>query len=321
MYVNPSARDTFASLLANRSRILVLGAAGWFGRTLVDLLTGLDANLMLIGSAETRARFGHQEFGVLGWNAAKVEQFSPDVVFDFAFLLANRMKTMDRNQYVATNRLLVSRAEWLLSLESVNDFYTVSSGASLAYSGRQVEPDVAEYGRLKGEAEERLTQEAVSQRKRLRIIRAWSVSGGHVPRPQDYLFSHMILGAIRTGRIEIQASGPLFRRYCAIEDLLTLALANPDDQTVSVIESGGQLVEARELATAIQSLVPGSEIVERVRDRLDGPADAYHSNGADWELRLSQSALAPLSLGEQIQAVTRALRAREAESSPPGSPI
>jgi nucleoside-diphosphate-sugar epimerase len=308
--LNPSAREVFSSLLANRPRVLVIGATGWFGRTFVDLGSGLGMPSMLVGSSRSRLLLGQDDFQVVAWDHEMVAEFRPEVVFDFAFLLANRMTSMGRAAYVAANRSLVDRSEWLLSLDSVRDFYTVSSGAAVADSGREVSIDVSVYGSLKREAEARLSKAARTFGKRLRIVRAWSVSGGHVPRPQQYVFSDMIFSALHSGVIEIKASGPLLRRYCAVEDLLTVALADSSNEHVTVIESGGPLVEALELADAIASFVRGSTIIEHAEGRIEGPPNAYHSDGEDWVARLGHSALRPLSLDDQIHAVLESLRAR-----------
>lgn len=103
--------------------------------------------------------------------------------------------------------------------------------------------------------------------------------------------------------IQINSSGPVFRRYSEVEDLLKVALTvKPGGE---VIESGGELIEIEDLAKLIvDDLELGAKIV---RSNLTKDSDHYHSDNGSWMLATAAAGIQPKSLRKQIASSALAL--------------
>ncbi len=296
--VSESARALAAQALGN-DRILVTGASGWLGRTALDLLAPLGLPTLALASRARTIRVAECELECRAWDERAVAAFAPTVVLDCAFLTRDRVADMPLGEYVAANRALTERLLYATRLPGVRLALMVSSGAAVhphdALDGPiQDNP----YGYLKREAEHRLAQAAAQRGVVPVVVRAWSISGAHVQKPQGYALGSMIRDA-DSGAIRITARRPVFRRYVLAEELLALGIAEGGTGPAT-IDSGGELVEMAELAARIAAVVRPDAVISR--DEVDTrDPDRYHSDGQDWERRCQRWDLASASLDRQIE--------------------
>ena len=296
--VSESARALAAQALGN-DRILVTGASGWLGRTALDLLAPLGLPTLALASRARTIRVGECEIGCRAWDDRAVAAFAPTVVLDCAFLTRDRVADMPLGEYVAANRALTERLLYATRLPGVRLALMVSSGAAVhphdALDGPiQDNP----YGYLKREAEHRLAQAAAESGVVPVVVRAWSISGAHVQKPQGYALGSMIRDA-DAGAIRITARRPVFRRYVLAEELLAVGIAE-GGAGPATIDSGGELVEMAELAARIAAVVRPDAVISR--DEVDTrDPDRYHSDGQDWERRCQRWDLASAPLDRQIE--------------------
>lgn len=269
--------------LRPHDRILVLGAGGWFGQT---LLNELPRGVSQLGIAST-AREQLREF-----DAALIQDFAPTVVINFAFLTRERLDKEGLDQFTAINSKLTQQFVQSAELESVRAALTISSGAAIT------EPELP-YGALK--FAEELAAIGLEQEGRSVVVgRAYSLSGPYVRRPKDYAFSDLILQA-HSGRVLIKSDRPTFRRYIAVSDFLAVCLTAALNGDSGVIESGGNLIEIRELAEIIVKRVRPDATIERVK--LTSTAESiYASDNLSWMEATKKHGLEPLTLEEQVDA-------------------
>ncbi|WP_232065468.1 NAD-dependent epimerase/dehydratase family protein [Mycobacterium shinjukuense] len=305
--MSASARALTAQALGN-DRVLVTGASGWLGRTALDLLAPLGLPTLALASRARVIRVGDCEIECRVWDDREVAAFAPTVVLDCAFLTRDRVGDMPLPDYVAANRALTERLVYATRLPGVRLALTVSSGAAV-YPRDALDGPIEDnpYGYLKREAEHRLTQAAAESGAVPVVVRAWSISGAHVQKPQGYALGSMIRDA-DAGAIRITARRPVFRRYVLAEELLALGMAEGGVGPATV-DSGGELVEMAELAARVTQVVRPDAVISR--DEVDpGDPDRYHSDGQDWEWHCQRWDLASAPLDRQIEITARGVLGR-----------
>ena len=300
--VSTGARALAARAVGN-DRVLVTGASGWLGRTALDLLAPLGLPTLALASQARAIRVGDCEIGCRVWDDRGVAAFAPTVVLDCAFLTRDRVADMPLDEYVAANRILTERLVYATQLPSVRLALTVSSGAAV-YPHDALDGPIEDnpYGYLKREAEHRLAEAAAESGAVPVVVRAWSISGAHVWKPQNYALGSMIRDAV-SGAIRIMARRLVFRRYVLAEELLALGIAE-GGVGPATIDSGGELVEMAELAARIAAVVRPDAVISR-EDVDPRDPDRYHSDGQDWERRCQRWDLASASLDRQIEITAR----------------
>lgn len=305
--VSASARELAAQVLGE-DRILITGASGWLGRTALDLLAPLDLSTLALASRAKIIRVDDREIECCRWDEQAVTAFAPTVVLDCAFLTRDRVADMPLDEYVTLNRTLTEHLVYATQLPSVRLALTVSSGAAVHPHDALHGPiEDNPYGYLKREAEYRL-QEATTQSGAVPVVlRAWSISGAHVQKPQGYALGSMIQDAA-AGAIRITAHHQVFRRYVLAEELVALGLAE-GGVGPATIDSGGELVEMGELASRVTATVRPDAAISRGEVDAHNP-DRYHSDGQDWEQRCQRWGLASASLDRQIEITARGVLGR-----------
>lgn len=305
--VSAAAHELAARSIGGADRVLVTGASGWFGRTTLELLPRTAPVLAIASRTKTIVVAG-REHACLTWDRRLVAEFAPTIVVDCAFLTRDRTSDVPLESYVAQNRMLTDRLVDAATLPSVRGVVTISSGAAVhPRDAREALLEENPYGVLKREAEFRLA-EAVGARAAAVVARAWSVSGAHVQKPQNYALGSMILAAARDGAIEVTARRPVFRRYVLADELLAIALAELRDGSTTV-DSGGDLVEMSELAAGVIDVIaPGGAVGREPLESTD--PDDYHSDGVDWLARIDRWRMRAAPLPEQIALTAAGVLAR-----------
>lgn len=278
-----------AESLEAHDRVLILGSGGWFGHTFRVLTTGL-AEVM----PHNRRTSDQSESDF----RTQVEAFNPTVVANFAFLTPHFTRTLTQDAYVATNRKVFERFRYAASLPSVRVALHASSGATTA------PPDTLGnehqvYRELKLAEEDTILSSTFVER--CAMIRAFSVSGPFVRTPEKYAFSDMITQGL-SGRIEVHSDRPTYRRYCSVADLLAVALARASRLGGGLVESGGPLIEMRELASLVAALTSPEPKVSLTEWSSQQPSE-YASDDQSWTLACSEVGFEPMGLQQQVREV------------------
>lgn len=295
----PSRLPPLSRLLAGQ-RILILGAGGWFGTTLLDELKVFPrASVLALASRRRTHQVNQRVWHLQTWDEYLVRAFQPTVVANFAFLTRERFDAANPVSYIASNRALIAQFMTAASLPSVSIALTCSSGAATIVSA-----DLNPYGRLKHEEEQAALALARSGRTVV-VGRAWSVSGPHVRRPHAYAFSDLILQAA-TGEMFITAEQPTYRRYVDVGDFLHVCLGLATQMWSGVIDSGGELVEMRELAELIRQQINCRARISRATVTTHA-ARVYASSNENWNEACVRFGAQPASLEQQVHMTAQGL--------------
>ena len=257
-------------------------------------------DFLVMGSYAREIVVSGKGFSVRKWDRARVKRFQPDLVFDFAFLTKDSIQILGEQEFARQNRRMSERLLSLAELGTVRNLLTVSSGAAIMRTVDSAGCGQDLYGEQKLANEKALRDIALSGTTKVTIARAWSVTGGHVQKPQNYAFSDFILSAVENRKIIIRAPHPVMRRYCSVEDFLAVALAYGHDKQIAEFDSGGPLVEVGELARHIAENLGNPEIEILFSGRLESNPDNYQSGGRGWETITSELGFTPLTLSQQI---------------------
>lgn len=274
-------------------RVLVLGAGGWFGRTLTSLIQNGPP---VLGIAS------HARGDLTVWDLPTIRDFAPTWVLNFAFLTPDRLGEVGVVDFARINDLLIDQFLIALELPSVRRGITISSGAAVTGTA-----DI--YGRLK-QAEEAEALARTSQDRTVVVGRAYSLSGPFVTRPRSYAFSDMIWQAL-AGEISVLATQPTYRRYVSVADFLRVCMGMAGVDRSGVIESGGDLIEMGDLARRIVERVNPSASVRR-RENTSDVDSVYASDNASWTDAVTVLGIEVESVDDQIDAVARWLAATDA---------
>ena len=299
--ISAGASGLVARSFPRDTRILVLGAGGWFGRTFISLLANAKCVTLLIGTSSRTIWVNSAPHKVVPWSEQTVLDFAPDVVVDFAYLTPRYVDTFGPVEYARANRELCEKMLWLSSQESVLRIITASSGAiyETKAPGRG-SPPKSLYGQLKREFEEELSASSERDGTRVVIARAFSVSGGFVRFPREYALSAFVLQALEDRNIVVDSSSLVYRRYCAAEDLLAVAVGMSSAPGTVQFDSGGELVEMLDLARMVSDVSSQEVTVTAELNRGTSDSDDYHSDNLDWVEALRLTDHKPLELREQI---------------------
>jgi UDP-glucuronate decarboxylase len=298
-----------AALLSGDRRLVIVGARGWIGRTLLDLLDeALEGDVL----AERVVAFGSGQADIELPSGRVVSQQplakladlprQPTLLFHLAFLTKDKVAGMAEGDYIAANRALSGQVLASLDQIGVEQVFVASSGAAAFAADPAAAHDLRLYGALKQEDEERFAAWAMVEpdTRRAIVTRIYAVSGPHINKHDTYALANFILSALRGETIEVLAPIPVYRGYVAVRDLLSLVLGQmhaAEGEAVIRFATGGTVLELGDLARRVAGLLPCA--VER--RPISGPGEnRYVGDDDTWRALLARQGLEPLELDTQI---------------------
>ena len=306
--MKPAALSGRSLVLAGKSissqdRVLITGASGWFGQTTTVMMEHIGVQTFLIGSNSRSIQIAGKSRKIDVWDDKKIRDFAPTVVVDCAFLTREFVADVGLSRFVDVNRQLVQRTISLQDLESVRLVVAFSSGAAEEYRLNSEDSSIEKdpYGYLKHEQEVLMATGFNSSNCDLVIPRVWSVSGSLATKVNGFAFTDLICQAL-IGKIRVNSNFYVWRRYCMIEEVIAVAL-NGSQGRERFFDTGGQLIEIRELALLIQELVNPNATLELPADSYGIPSK-YYSDGESWSRWCNMLDFEHASLDEQIMQVS-----------------
>jgi nucleoside-diphosphate-sugar epimerase len=307
--VSDRALQQVASAVPPGARVVITGATGWLGRTLVILLAQSQVDLYLIGSHKRKFEFGETVMQVNEFNLERIREFEPTAVFDFAFVTREHLSDMGIDRYVDINNSLIRYALEIFDLPSITHGLFTSSGAAVhPHFDENLGIEANPYGYLKRQTEKLVDQASKTHKKRSLVIRPWSLSGALTTKLDAFAFSSFIHQS-STGIIEVRSKLPVMRRYVSADDFLavSISLLYSENSLDSPFDSGGELISAVDLA----ELIAGSceapvEVIANVNPDLG--ADCYFSDNSSWQFYCKQLDYIPETIAQQIARNLSSLR-------------
>lgn len=311
---NHQAARLFNKYLSDYERVLILGAGGWFGQTAVAMIDKellAEKNFSLIGQTARTETVNNHHIEIELWRDEILADRRPELVIDFAFLTKDYARTWGITRFNETNEAISARLIRIAKHDSVRCVLSASSGAAVQprldeFSGSKRDS----YGDQKKANETELQTVCEWRGIPVSIARAWSVTGGFVRRPEMYAFSDFVDSILRNNTINIHSHHAVFRRFCAVEDLIALSMAETDDGGFAVVESGGPLLEVRELAEVVSATIGSQSTLIHEPPQGSGGEDRYYSDNQSWSETSRKHFFKPLGLEAQIQNVFEALKSR-----------
>jgi nucleoside-diphosphate-sugar epimerase len=302
MTIRQEAQELWLKNLCSDDRVLVTGASGWFGRTAIAMTREAGLDLIATGSKDQRIEIDGQSQGVHSQSLEIISAFRPTVVVDTAFVTRERLPVLGHKAYVKANQKIIDQSLAIAAMPSVKKYIGFSSGASVHLAGHtSLSLEENPYAAQKRIYESKISEIAESLQSDISVARVWSVTGSYCTKPESFAFTDLIAQA-KMGLIEIKAKHLVYRRYCAIEDVLALAMLPSAPGTNPIFNSGGDLIELGELANLVVELVnPTTEIRRQIDSEL--PSDDYHSDSKGWAELLRSAGLSRDSISDQVTRV------------------
>ena len=302
MTIKREAQELWLKNLRSDDRVLVTGAGGWFGKTAIAMTRKSGLGLLATGSKDQQIDVDGQGQSVNAQSLEVIAAFEPTVVIDTAFVTRERLPALGHKTYVETNQKLIDQSLAIAALPSVRKYIGFSSGATMHLAGHtSFSLEENPYAAQKRIYESKISEIAAGLQSDISVARVWSVTGSYCTKPQIFAFTDLIAQA-KLGLIEIKANHLVFRRYCALEDVLALAMLPSAPGGDPIFNTGGELIELSELAKIVVDLVnPNAEIRRRI-DPLLTPDD-YYSDSKDWDELVQSADLARDSISDQITRV------------------
>jgi nucleoside-diphosphate-sugar epimerase len=283
-------------------RIAVTGASGWLGRELIHGLRLMfpQTPILALGSREGELRLDPtMAMPLHQWSSCDVAAWKPTLAVHLAYLTKDRLEAVGLDEYLSVNTHLSESAMGFYDIPSVRGIVVASSGAAIRHP---FEP----YGRLKAHDEAAFTGAGARHGIPTVIARAWSLSGRFCTKPERFLLYDLIAQALGpNSEISISASHEVFRKYVDASEYLSVCLAGVAAGWSGTVDSTGALVEAGQLADAIQATLGTRKVIRR--PPAVGPPDKYFSAATvldDWAAELG---IQRTDLGQQIQRSSHAL--------------
>lgn len=302
MNIRAEALKLFLRNLRSDDRVLVTGASGWFGRTAIAMIRKSGLDLLATGSKDQQIEISGVAQLVHSQRLDSISTFEPTVVIDSAFVTRERLAALGHNAYVEINQGIIDQSLAIAALPSVRKYIGFSSGATMHLAGQaSFSLEENPYAAQKRVYEGKITEIAGSLQCDVSVARVWAVTGSYCTKPDTFAFTNLIAQA-KLGLIKIMANHLVYRRYCAVEDVLALAMLPKQPGDISIFDTGGDLIELGELAKMVVELVnPNAEIQRQVDPRL--PSDNYYSDGKEWVDLVQSAGMAFDSLSNQIARV------------------
>jgi nucleoside-diphosphate-sugar epimerase len=304
MTIRQEAQDLFLSNLRSDDRVLVTGAAGWFGRTAIAMTGGVGLELLATGSKDQKIEIDGQSQSVHTQTLEIIFAFRPTVIIDSAFVTRERLPVLRHKAYIEANQKIIDESLAIAAMPSVRKYIGFSSGATMHLAGHNsFSIEENPYAAQKSIYESKISEITANLQSDISVARVWSVTGTYCTKPQTFAFTNIIAQA-KLGLIEIKAKHLVYRRYCALEDVLAVAMLPSPPGGNPIFNTGGELIELGELAKLVVDLVnPNAEIRRQIDPEL--PSDDYYSDSEDWDGLLQSADLAKDSLSEQVTRVAQ----------------
>lgn len=304
------------ALVDDRRRVVVVGARGWVGRTLLELLD------QALGAAavERVACFGSQQQTITLSSGRTFEQAPldalalldrrPSLVFHLAFLTMDKVREMSAQAYSATNRAISALVLDALDGIGADRLFVASSGAAAYADDPAAAPELRLYGGLKRDDEAAFAAwaHADAGQRRAAICRIYSLSGPFINKHATYALADLILRAQRGEAVAVQSPRAVWRSYVAVKEVIAMAFAFLLAETGDAVlrfDSGGLPVELGQLAAIIADRLGGSPVQRPITAE---PANRYCGDHAAWLELLRGFGLHHMDIEQQIAETAAYLR-------------
>jgi nucleoside-diphosphate-sugar epimerase len=293
-----------------RGAIVVTGATGWVGRTLLGYLANalpsqeFDRRVVAFGSKTCSLSLSSRKeipIHSLALLPAFAEQQTIDSLFHAAFLTPDRVIGVGIKRYCEINNLITRIVYDALLLRPTTRLVLFSSGAAplVALADlHTVKPSpLHSYGLLKLQEEILLSSLSPTL-----VLRIYGLTGRYIRQPNRYALGDFLCSAIRNESIVINSPVKVVRSYVAALDLASFAwawLQSSDPPHATPIDAVTETLDLLSLAETITTMYG----LPSVKHKIDPYAmpDCYMASPQPFLCELQRYGLAPAPLEQQIR--------------------
>lgn len=284
-------------------RNVIVGGDGWIARTAIALIAKKSLSSMEeISVYGSRGRdslpIEGQIFRISEWEPKK-EAFMVGTFIPAAFITLDRFNEFGEQAFISLNKNLIDKAANYIKNNSPNCCILLSSGiVSMPSISLKESPSRSVYQALKIEEEERLKLECEKTGTSLVVCRLFNASGRYARKIHHYALPSLIFQALNERRVSVSSQSLVWRRYASLTQVIDICLELAKIHKFICFESGGILVELKELAKEVASCM-GVQYVSS--PNTNASDDHYYSESNEYETLLHRFGVKPLSLEQQIR--------------------
>lgn len=268
----------------------VIGANGWIGSTILELALRRNVRVKAFGSTNSSRIINGRQIHIQQYHPDVLLGQSFDVIWDAAFITRERLKKNSKLSQI--NEDLTNKICQVASANQDSTIIYFSSGAAVHDSlGKEI------YGLQKKQAESRLLDIKSKFGTNIKVVRVWNVSGRQCPKPEAFALTSMLQEAITNHSITIKSTIFRWRRYAQLTQILYAAMLF--DSKLDILDTGGPIVELRDLADAIQEAINKPLVI--IDQRVGSVSESYYSESNEYEKTLQSHGIIPSSLVQQIR--------------------
>jgi nucleoside-diphosphate-sugar epimerase len=284
--------------------IVISGGTGWIGRSLVEEIIAtrycpID-QIVLISSQAKNIEISNKIMQTKTWENL-VLKAPVHIYFDLAFQTQEKLTVLGKKKYTEENKKIIENSVKFITLYKPKSTFLASSGAVYGTNYLSTPTPVSTYGDLKYLQELQISKVTEDQNLNLLISRIFNISGGNINKFETFAITQMIKSAIDHKYIKVFADHQVFRRYADIGQLTRLVLQLLKSDFNGVFDSGGPLIEMRELADRIKKVIDPSVKLEFTAINTKSTSDNYYSRSDQYEILLNQYlGEKPIEIEDQI---------------------
>lgn len=286
--------------------IVVNGATGWLGSATLRAVTRIEAHQdpwlkTFLGSFSRTHSFhdlGNHE--ILNSDVNQLGLSHPDIFVNLAFKTRDYILKLGKAEYTKINIGIIENSTELARRLKPKSIILVSSGVVTKYqeSAGQVHNDA--YTKLKIHEEEEFKKVSKEINANLVILRMWAASGADMTEPEKYGIGNLLIQSRLSPSVVIESPTKVFRRYADASQQLEICLRLAMSGDSLTLNSGGVLLEIRDLAKLIISeYSPRKKLIQRIDDKEK--SDDYFWSGHMFEEYANKVNVELYSIAKQLE--------------------
>ena len=276
------------------SEICILGANGWFGTSALNLLNNIGFSMEKVTAIVRQTPATNLWPSVLprvvSFNEIEKHKVAKNsIIINCTGINRHNIYSMGASQYLYKTKKLRGITKSFLLRNSESPSIHFSSGARIKFENSE---DLYALDKL---LFEKMLESIEKSVKCIVTARIWSVSGGFLENPEQYMFSSFVLKKIQNQKIEIK-NLKTFRKYVNIDEVIALTLRQAISSQSILFDTTGFLTDPLSLAKDLESSYSISENSPQT-------VDSYYSNSTVMSDLFQKYDYSPIDILGQIDAV------------------
>ena len=297
--------------------VSINGASGWLGAATLRAISRLEWNeapwtKTLYGSYSRIHAFADLgNYHIQEFSSLSAEKSGTDIFVNLAFKTRDYIKKLGEAEYTKENLRIIENSIKRARDSNPKSIILISSGVVTKYLQNGGKDYDDAYTRLKIYEEECFKRLSIELNSNLIILRMWAASGEDMTEPQKYGIGNLLIQSQLENLILIESPRKVYRKYADASQQLEICLRAALDGKSMTVNSGGVLIEIRELAERIRMKYSPKLTVMQAWNQDEVP-DEYFWSGDEFEAAARKFQVELFGIDEQIEmtfkSVTRYLQ-------------